>query len=69
MGTSSVKDNKANEGDINKGNNNENKDENKNIEIRKRYSFQPITEPKDNPLNNNAQNNNNYNLNNYNICP
>ena len=66
MGTSSVKDNKANEGDINKGNNNENKDENKNIEIRKRYSFQPITEPKDNPLNNNAQNNNNYNLNNYN---
>ena len=66
MGATSVKGNKQKEGDIEKENNKENKDESKSIEIRKRYSFQPITQPKDNPLNNKAQNNNNYNLNNYN---
>ena len=66
MGASSVKDNKAKEGDIKKENNKENKDESKIIEIRKRDSFKPITLLKDELLNNNAQNNNNYNLNNYN---
>ena len=66
MGTTSVKDNKQKEGDIEKENNKENKDESKIIEIRKRDSFKPITQLKDEPLNNNAQNNNNYNLNNYN---
>ena len=63
MGASSVKDNKAKEDDIKKENNKENKDESKIIEIRKRNSFKPITQLKDEPLNNNAQNNNNYNNN------
>ena len=66
MGASSVKDNKAKEDDIKKENNKENKDESKIIEIRKRNSFKPITQLKDEPLNNGARGNDNYNLNNYN---